>query len=322
MTYMTQFEILYRQYSNQLKALNPKYDIRYELSKDEPIEFENSEDVKLSFAAIADIHIVSNPVSFENLNNVFDDCENSKEKFDALLLAGDIAEYGRKKEYEGFFSVFDKRQSTFPAMLITLGNHDARVCYKRNAKLISDKSGQYTNQNLNGKIYYSYETKGYTFIVIATEKAVLEKAYISDEQINWLDNELHRATKDGKPVFVMCHQAFAFTHGLPEVWKTGDMGEQNDQVRAVMEKYKNVFFINGHLHDGVYENTYALLNEENNVHSLSIPSYRKINNFGIRDQGIGYYCCVYDDKVVFKARNFLLGKNVSGDYTEFSFDLI
>ena len=51
----------------------------------------------------------------------------------------------------------------------------------------------------------------------------------------------------------MCHQPFAETHGLPEVWKTGDMGEQNDEVRAVMEKYNNVFFINGHLHGGIFE---------------------------------------------------------------------
>ena len=120
----------------------------------------------------------------------------------------------------------------------------------------------------------------------------------------------------------MCHQAFAFTHGLPEVWKTGDMGKQNDLVRAVMEKYKNVFFINGHLHDGLYENTYALLNKENNVHSLSIPSYRKINNFGIQECGIGYYGLVYDNKVVFKARDFLRGKNVPCEYETYEFELI
>ena len=75
--------------------------------------------------------------------------------------------------------------------------------------------------------------------------------------------ELERATKDNKPAFVMCHQAFAFTHGLPEVWKTGDMGEQSDEVRAVMEQFKNVFFINGHLHGGVFEKTFEILNEEN-----------------------------------------------------------
>ena len=74
---MTQLEILYTQYKNQFKALNPKYDIRYTLSKEEPIKFENSKDVRLSFACMADTHIVANPVSFENLHNIFEDCENS-----------------------------------------------------------------------------------------------------------------------------------------------------------------------------------------------------------------------------------------------------
>ena len=146
---------------------------------------------------------------------------------------------------------------------------------------------------------------GYTLIVLCTEKRVLEKAYISKEQIDFLDKELARGTKDGKPVFVMCHQPFAETHGLPEVWKTGDMGEQNDEVRAVMEKYRNVFFINGHLHGGIFEKLPETLNEENGVYSISIPGYRKLNNFGIQDCGVGYYCEVYDNKVIFKARKFI-----------------
>ena len=158
--------------------------------------------------------------------------------------------------------------------------------------------------------------------MLCTEKAVLEKAYISPEQIAFLDKELKRATENGKPCFVMCHQPFAFTHGLPEVWKTGDMGEQNDEVRAVMEKYKNVFFINGHLHGGVCDYVEEVLNKENNVVSLSIPGYRKENNFGMTDAGVGYLCEVYDNKVIFRARNFLTGKNVTGDYTRFEYDII
>ena len=151
---------------------------------------------------------------------------------------------------------------------------------------------------------------------------MLEKAYISAEQIAFLDRELKRATADGKPCFLMCHQPFAFTHGLPGVWKTGDMGEQNDEVRAVVEKYKNVFFINGHLHGGVCNYAEEILNKENNVVSINIPGYRKENNFGHTDAGVGYLCEVFDNKVIFRARNFLTGKNVTGEYTRFEYELI
>lgn len=301
-------------YKKQIKAMSPSYDQVYELATDNPIEFEEPEKVKLSFACAADTHLINKESATVNLNNLFCDVKNAKNKFDAVLMAGDLTEYGRKCEYRRFFNVFDKYKDEFK-LFVTMGNHDVRLQYGRNQKIIMKKAEEYLNIKTNGKSFYSYNINGYTFIVIGTEKRVLEKAHITQEQMDFLDNELARGTKDGKPVFVMCHQAFAETHGLPEVWKTGDMGEQSDQVRAVMEKHRNVIFLNGHLHGGVFEKTFEVLNGENNVVSLSIPGYRKENNFGITDCGVGYYGEVYEDKVIFTARDFEKGKPITGDYT-------
>lgn len=308
-------------YEKQFRAMNPKYDVIYELSEDEPIAFFDSVNIKLAFACIADTHLPDRESAERNLENAFLDVLNSPEKIDALLLAGDIADYGLQSEYERFFRVFDKYSDKLK-LLVTMGNHDARLFYMSASKTVNAGIERLLGIKLNGKPYYSYEINGYTFIVLCTEKAVLEKAYISPEQIAFLDNTLSNAAKDSKPCFVMCHQPFAFTHGLPEVWKTGDMGEQNDEVRAVMEKYRNVFFINGHLHGGVCDYVEEILNKENNVVSISIPGYRKENNFGQTDAGIGYMCQVYSDKVIFNARNFLTGKNVTGEYTCFEYPLI
>ena len=312
---------LVEKYIKQFRAMNPKYDIIYTLSQDEPIVFEDAQNVKLSFAAIADTHLPDRESAEKNLENAFLDVKNAKNKIDALLLAGDIADYGLKKEYERFFRVFHKYQNDLK-LFVTMGNHDARFFYKTASHAVNTGIEKLLGIKLHGKPYYSYDVNGYTFIVICTEKAVLEKAYISKEQISFLDKELKRATESGKPCFLMCHQPFAFTHGLPEVWKTGDMGEQNDEVRAIVEKYKNVFFINGHLHGGVCDYVEAILNKENNVVSISIPGYRKENNFGQTDAGAGYLCEVYDNKVVFRARNFLTGKNMTGNYTRFEYELI
>lgn len=308
-------------YIKQFKAMNPKYDVIYEVGNDDPIVFQNSAEIKLSFAAIADTHLPDRESAEKNLENAFIDVLGSKEKIDALLLAGDIADYGLKKEYDRFFRVFHKYKDKLK-LFVTMGNHDARFFFRTSSVTINKNIEKLLGTDLKGKTYYSYDVNGFTFIVLCTEKAVLEKAYISPEQIAFLDKELKRATEGGKPCFVMCHQPFAFTHGLPEVWKTGDMGEQNDDVRAVMEKYKNVFFINGHLHGGVCDFVEEVLNKENNVISISIPGYRKENNFGITDAGVGYMCEVYSDKIIFKARNFLTGKYVTGDYTYFEYNLI
>ncbi len=315
-------KIFVLKYVAQLKALNPKYDKFYELSSEEhPVIYQDRDNLRLSFACIADTHLPNRESASVNLMNVFDDAERSGACYDALLMAGDIADYGFKSEYKRFFAVLDS-QKVISNLLLTIGNHDARAIFKRNSKIVMNKVEKYLGINANGKTYYSYDIKGYTFIVLCTEKRMLEKASLTKEQINFLDKELARGTKDGKPVFVMCHQAFKFTHGLPEVWKTGDMGEESDEVRAVMEKYKNVFFINGHLHGGIFEKTMETLNEENNVYSLSVPGYRKENNFGITDCGTGYYAEVYDDRVVFTARKFISGEYVEGDYTKFEINLI
>ena len=314
-------KIFIDKYRNQFKAMASDYDQPFELSTENPIEFTDGENIRLAFANIADTHLIDNESATINLGNFFQDIKNAKGKFDAVLIAGDLSEYGKIAEYNRFFNVFDQFKNTFK-LFVTMGNHDVRFLFSRNQKIIMDKVNEYLGIDTQGKSYYSYDVNGYTFIVIGTEKRVLEKAHITQAQIDFLDSELSRATKEGKPAFVMCHQAFAFTHGLPEVWKTGDMGEQSDDVRAVIEKYKNVFFINGHLHGGIFEKTLEILNKDNNVISLSIPCYRKENNFGIRDCGVGYYCEVYDNKVIFTARNFVKGEPVTGEYTQLSFDLI
>lgn len=308
-------------YIKQFKAMNPKYDRVCELSSEQPISFLNPDDICLSFAAIADTHLPDRITAQKNLENVFKDIKNSKNKIDALLHAGDIADYGLKKEYTRFFDVYMKYKNDVK-IFVTMGNHDARFFYRSASKIIRENTEKLLQTDLHGKMYYEYTVKGYTFVVLCTEKAELEKAHITPEQIAFLDKTLEKATKDGKPCFVMCHQPFAFTHGLPQVWINGDMGKQNDEVRAVMEKYKNVFFINGHLHGGVCSYVEEILNKENNTVSLSIPSYRKENNFGIVDAGVGYLCEVYPDKVVFRARNFLTGKYVFGDYSYFEYKTV
>lgn len=313
-------KIFIDKYKNQFQAMNPKYDVVYDVKKDNPLTFDDSENINLAMAIIADTHLPNRESAEKNLANTFEDLANSKEKFDAFLLAGDIADYGTNNEYDRFFRVLDK-QNVVDNLFVTMGNHDARLFFKKNTKIVIKKTEEYLKKSLGGKIYYSHDMNGYTLIVLCTEKRILEKAYISKEQIDFLNKELARGTKDGKPVFVMCHQPFAETHGLPEVWKTGDMGEQNDEVRAVMEKYKNVFFINGHLHGGIFEKIAETLNEDNGVYSISIPGYRKLNNFGIQDCGVGYCCEVYDDKVVFKARKFISGENLEGDLTRLEYPI-
>ena len=114
--------------------MNPKYDVIYEVKTDNPIVFEDSANVKLSMAIIADTHLPNRESAEANLANAFEDIANSPEKFDAFLMAGDVADYGTKNEYNRFFRVLDK-QTAVKNLFVTMGNHDVRFFYQKNQKI-------------------------------------------------------------------------------------------------------------------------------------------------------------------------------------------
>ena len=116
-------DIVITKYKAQLQALLPSSEVEYELSTETPIKFTDSENVKLSFACIADTHFSKKEYLAHNVENCFKDIINSHEKFDALLMAGDIAELGKKAEYKRFFQVFDNYKDKLKLFTVLQMNH-------------------------------------------------------------------------------------------------------------------------------------------------------------------------------------------------------
>ncbi len=277
---------------------------------DEPITLKDAENVNLSVVAFADTHIRPTGISPYRFDCGLEDIENSGIDFDALLVAGDLSELGDDISYDLLWKALD--EADFENILLATGNHDIRVLYEMRTEQIMNKTGEYLEKEID-KPYYSYDINGYTFIVLNSDGRLFEKEYISLEQLAFLDAELERATKDGKPAFVLCHEPLENTHGLPDVWKNGGIGEQSEQVREILVRYKNVFYLNGHLHDGVYEKSLEVLDEENGVYSINLPAYGKENDYGeFLQPGLGTYFEVYDNEVIFTARDFLAGKALEG----------
>ncbi len=277
---------------------------------DDPITLKDAENVNLAVVAFADTHIRPTAISPYRFECGLEDIENSGIDFNALLIAGDLSELGDDISYELMWDALG--ETDIKNILLATGNHDVRVVYDLRTEQIIDKTNGFLGTEID-KPYYSYDINGYTFIVMGSDSQLFEKAVISDEQLAFIDAELERATADGKPAFVMCHQPLENTHGLPEVWKNGGIGEQSEQVREILVKYNNVFFLNGHLHDGVYENSLEVLDEEKGVYSINLPAYGKENDYGkFLQPGLGTYFEVYDNEVVFTARDFVNGYNLEG----------
>lgn len=274
----------------------------------------SSNDVKMTFVAWGDPQ-VSNAMSSrgKNVEAASKDLKNAKCKIDALVLAGDITENAFPNEYT---MVHNYLKGTGVANFITsAGNHDIRLGKYDDAK---SKFVSFTNK-LNAsvgsslkisKLNYSYTVNGCRFIVLGSEKTHLEESIISDSQLNWLDSQLKPASSSGKPTFVVMHQPLKNTHGLPNTWgssneSAGTVGEQSDDIKNILNKYKNVILITGHLHTGFGKYSYQKIG---NFHSVNLPSVGIDNEDGYAGSGQGYVTEVFANKVVFRARNFITGE--------------
>ena len=166
------------------------------------------------------------------------------------------------------------------------------------------------NAYAEGKYAYSEEVNGYKFIVMGSDKTEFEEAYISDEQLDWLDKEL--ASANGKPVFVILHQPLKLTPNLPTTWgngtnkNAGSVGEQNDEIKAILASHAksgNVFLITGHLHAGFSQYSYQQIE---GFHSFNVPALSIENKDG--EEGGNGSGLTYIVEVYFRARNCRTGE--------------
>lgn len=275
------------------------------------------ENALLTFAVFGDPQISS--VTCARTSNLYSACcdiENMNGSLDALVMVGDIAEFGAEREYKLVADILKKVRHKAKNIICVSGNHDVRIrnYTKQLVKFKGFVSSVKNGVTWNGAHYYfSKEINGYKFIVMGTDGNTFEDSYISDRQLSWLEGEI--ASSQDKPVFVFNHQPLKNTNGLPVTWIgkgdwRGSVGDQSDKIRAVFEKYNNVFFITGHLHFGTCKHSYE---DCGKFKALSVPSVGPVNHGECSTLSQGYVISVYQDKVVMRARAFGEGRYFGED---------
>ena len=274
----------------------------------------------LVFATVADPQ-VSNYM-FDRYRAFQASCEDLKnaEKLDAIVGIGDIAENGLAEEYNLAYASLGGIDTRF---IMATGNHDIRLrAYSQSTSrfykfvdTLNDERAMEDKVYSEGKLAYSEVVNGYKFIVMGSDKTEFEEAYISPEQLEWLDKEL--AAEKGKPVFVVLHQPLKLTHNLPTTWgngtnkEAGSVGDQNDDIKAVLAKHakdSTVVLITGHLHAGFSQYSYQQIE---GFHSLNVPALsieNKDGEEGGNGSGLTYIVEVYEDEILFRARNCRTGE--------------
>lgn len=268
----------------------------------------------LSFFVLSDLHVsVYDESTPRKLKNALDQIAHFDSPVDALLLGGDLTDYGMESEIKSFESIIASYK--LPPVYANMGNHDYYNVW------IDDNGGFSRDTFPNGKtdagsrarfmktfqipnVYSDVSLNGYHVILVSQEAYSQEKpevgegAWYSDEQLEWLKTKLKKTT-DGKPIFVLIHQP------LPP---QGEDGGSHRLVRAkefrnILKPYKNVFVISGHTHQD-FDNGTSHYSKET-FHWFTNASVGRTRNTqsGV-EKSQGMYVQVYEDRVVVRGREF------------------
>ncbi len=291
-------------------------------STETPITVSNPDEVQATMAVIADPQISNYMFGrYPVFKAASEDLHNSEAKFDALIGVGDIAENGLSVEYQ---LIYDGISGLDTRYIMASGNHDIRLrLYKQSLDTFSHFVNTLNGDESYESYHFSERVNGYKVIVLGSDKTVFEEAYLSDAQLEWLNNEIK--AEDGKPVFVVIHQPLKNTHNIEVAWNSpfeggGSVGAQSIALKSILSKYENVFLISGHLHSGFGPDSY---NNVDGIHSINLPSLTIENKDGTyNNAGTGYILEVYEDEVIFRARDFAKGVWVAEATGNSSYDLV
>ncbi len=279
----------------------------------------DEENVRLTFATMSDTHIKDSATRAFMLELGLSDMQEADYPLDALVHAGDITDHAYEEEWQKTADVFAK-YSPAKNIILAVGNHDTWGSdeddrFPESAERFTRFGSEIMGREID-KVYYSTKVNGYTFVVMSSEDDGTD-AYVSDEQLEWLDATLAEASKDNLPIFLVFHQPLNQSHGLPLTWgddepepMDGGIGTESDKVEAILRKYKNIFYISGHLHNGLGDKYtsdawgYKSVETNGNITSINLPCYMYLTYRGQVMSGLGFVFEVYDDEVVIRARSY------------------
>lgn len=207
--------------------------------------------VVLRFAVLSDIHIsTQNQVTATNRKNRFAGMFTTAYNYaanqeytglDAVVVAGDLVDYGTQAEYELFDQIVNANIKAGTKLITLAGNHEF-----------------WGDQDATGyKNYISAETDkamdvvttvgGYTFIALSQHD---NDVYTQDQKL-WLAEALQQAADDQKPIFTFQHFGITNTvYGMLDdtVTDRPDMAVTANLFHEEYAKYQQVINFSGHTH--------------------------------------------------------------------------
>ncbi|GAB2675891.1 metallophosphoesterase family protein [Paenibacillus thermoaerophilus] len=271
-----------------------------------------------SFFIFSDTHINPDlPKYTEHLHQAIKDTLDFKEgKVEAIVITGDVTDYGRDRDYKEFLSIIGNYK--LPPLMANMGNHDYYSIHftadgkwssetAPNGKKDADSRERFMKVFNYEKPYNDFWINGCHIIMLSQEAYIQERpevgegAWYSDEQLEWLKEKLKKHA-DGSPAFVMIHQP------LPAIGQDGGSHRliRAKAFREILKPYKNVFVFSGHTHRDFrfVEDHYV----KETFHWFHNSSVARVNNRQYQEVAAkssqGMYVEVFADRVRVRGREF------------------
>jgi glucan-binding YG repeat protein/3',5'-cyclic AMP phosphodiesterase CpdA len=266
----------------------------------------------LQIPVISDVHINENlPGRQTRLQTALQDYLRMAPHYQAIVVDGDLTDYGTETEYDLFKKIFDANTNPDAAKLLVMGNHEFYKGINGNAQ-DTDQAliDRFVTETGSDGLYYDKWIQGtnqenYHFIVLSSEAssatAPNDYAVLSDKQCQWLKNKLKQDADPNKPIFVFIHEPIYNTIYGSEEWGSQLLA---GNLKSILQQYPQAILFTGHLHyllnhpRSVYQDGFTMVS----TGAVAYTLYEGGNAPLEFSQGL--LVNVYDDHVEIKAREF------------------
>jgi predicted MPP superfamily phosphohydrolase len=233
--------------------------------------FSQTPEEEFTFVFMTDIHLQPERGAVEGFDLAIQRVNELNPDF--VITGGDLImdalgqSYGRS---DSLYNMFIEQSKKFNMPVYnTMGNHEVFGLYVDSG--IDPTHEEYNEvmyENRIGKRYYSFDHKGWHFMILDAIGQTEERRYIGEideEQINWIKKDLEQLDK-GTPIVISVHIPFVtiqtqLSKGTTEPNSKGTVITNGKEVLELFKEHNLTLTLQGHLHilEYIYLNGYSFL---------------------------------------------------------------
>lgn len=209
-------------------------------------------DDSFSFVFMTDIHLKPEMNAPKGFQMAIDKTNELNPDF--VITGGDLvydAMRGGQARCDSLFSLYKEMSKGFRMPVYnTLGNHDLFAIYPESPESETHPDYKYGMfERYFGKTYYSFNHKGWHFVVLNSLDVTADKKYrghFREEQIEWLKSDLDK-TDSLTPIVVISHIPMLSLRGQM-AGSAGPMIDNVAEVFKILENKNLKLILQGHIH--------------------------------------------------------------------------